>query len=165
MPKKIHLAGHLDTAELGRRYRAAKDPAERSHYQIVWLLCLGKRTAEVAEATGYSPPWIREVARRYNESGAAGLGDRRRRNPGGKDRALLTPERREELGRALQGPPPDGGMWSGPKVAEWIGERIGRGVGAQRGWEYLRALGYAPQIPRPAHAKADAAEQEAFRKG
>lgn len=36
---------------------------------------------------------------------------------------------------------------------------------AQRGWEYLRKLGHTPQeVPRPGHAEADPAEQEAFKK-
>jgi transposase len=38
MPKKIELHPHLSTEELENRYRGAKDPVERSHYQIVWLI-------------------------------------------------------------------------------------------------------------------------------
>lgn len=92
---------------------------------------------------------MREIARRHRERGTEGLGDRRHRNPGGAERALLTPEHREELGRALKAPPEDGGLWSSRKVAEWIEAKTGRrGVRAQRGWEYLRKLGHTPQVPR-----------------
>jgi transposase len=136
---------------------------KRSHYQIVWLLSQGKLTREVTEATGYKAEWIRRIAGRYNQLGEEGLGDRRRRNPGAKGRALLGPRLREELGEALSSPPADGGMWNSRKVAEWIAERVGREVGVQRGWEYLRLLGYTPQVPRPTHARADTAEQEEFR--
>jgi transposase len=163
MPKRLHLEEHLSTQELEERYRRAREPVERTHYQIVWLLSLGKLTREVAEATGYSPEWIREVSRRYNEDGAEGLGDRRHRNPGAAP--LLSPEQQQELGEALEEPPEDGGMWNSAKVASWIEERTGRRVRAQRGWEYLRRLGYTPQVPRPAHAGADEEEQEAFKKG
>ncbi len=163
MPKRLHLEEHLSTQELEERYRKARDPVERTHYQIVWLLSLGKLTREVAEATGYSPEWIREVSRRYNEGGAEGLGDRRHRNPGAAP--LLSPKQQEELGEALKEPPEDGGMWNSSKVASWIEERTGRRVRAQRGWEYLRRLGYTPQVPRPAHAGADPKEREAFKKG
>ncbi len=163
MPKRLRLEEHLSARELEDRYRKARDPVERSHYQIVWLLSSGKLTREVAEATGYSPEWIREVSRRYNERGAEGLGDRRHGNPGAAP--LLSPEQQKELGEALEETPEDGGMWNSSKVASWIEGRTGRRVRAQRGWEYLRRLGYTPQVPRPANAGADEEEQEAFKKG
>ena len=165
MPKKIRLEGHLEPEELDHRYRKAKDPVERTHYQIVWLLSEGKLTREVMEATGYSRGWIQQVAKRYNARGARGLGDCRHRNPGGSGRALLTGEQQRELAQALKEPPADGGMWNSRKVAKWIEERTGRsGVRAQRGWEYLRKLANSPQVARPAHAEADPKEQEAFKK-
>lgn len=108
---------------------------------------------------------MREVARRYNEGGPEGLGDQRHRSPGGAQRALLDAEGREGLRRALAEPPEDGGLWSSRKVAEWIEAKTGRrGVRAQRGWEYLRKLGHTPQVPRPANAKADPEEREAFKR-
>lgn len=150
------------------RYRKAKDPVERSHHQLVWLLSEGRTTREVCEVTGYSPGWVRQVARRYNERGVEGLGDRRHGNPGAKERALLDGAGEAELLEALQGPPPaslGGGMWSGPKVARWIARRTGlEKVHVQRGFEYLRKVRYSPQLPRPENASADASEREAFKK-
>jgi transposase len=163
MPKRLHLEEHLSAQELEERYRKARDPVERSHYQIVWLLAQGKLTREVADVTGYSPEWIGEVSRRYNERGVEGLGDRRHRNPGAEP--LLSKEQQQELRETLEDPPEDGGMWNSRKVAEWIEQKTGRRVRAQRGWEYLRRLGYSPQVPRPAHAGANTEEQEAFKKG
>src|SRR3954471_11745131 len=72
------LAAHLRPAELGQRYRAARSPVERSHLQIVWLLSRGRGEREVARVTGYGRRWVGEVARRYEEGGPDGLGDRRR---------------------------------------------------------------------------------------
>ena len=163
MVKELRLHPHLGADELERRYRAARDPVERAHYQIVWLLSQGRATAEVMAATGYSRGWVQAVARRYNRDGPAGLGDRRHANPGGA--ALLDDAGRGALRQALAGAAPDGGLWSRPKVAAWLAERLGRAVGAQRGWEYLRRLGRTPQVPRPAHAEADAEECAAFPKG
>ena len=76
MPKKIKLKPHLSTAELENRYREARDPVERSHYQIVWLISQGKTSAEVMEVTGYSrrSGAFKEFSRRYNERGPAALG-------------------------------------------------------------------------------------------
>jgi transposase len=166
MPKRLELSPHASTEELEHRYRKAKDPVQRSHHQIVWLLGEGRTTEEVCEVTGYSPGWVRKIARRYNELGVEGLGDRRHFNPGARERALLDEEGQAELREALCGPPPGGGMWSGPKVALWIAQRNGlEKVHVQRGFEYLRKVGMSPQVPRPSNAQgADAKEREAFKK-
>lgn len=162
MPKHIAVAADLSPAELERRYRQATDAVLARHLHLIWLLAQGKRTTVVVEATGYSPTWIRTLARRYNRDGVAGLGDRRHQNPGGA--ALLPPEQQDALRQALAQPPPDGGLWNSRKVADWIAARLGRPVRPLRGWVYLRRLGYTRQVPRPRHAKADAQAQEAFKK-
>jgi transposase len=163
MVKRLTLKAHLDTGELERRYRGSDDPVARSQWQILWLLARGEPTAAVAASTGYSPTWIYAVVRRYNAEGAAGVGDRRHRNPGAAP--LLAPDQRVALRAALAHPAPDGGAWTGPKVAAWMADRLGRPVGPQRGWAYLRRLGFSPQVPRPRHAQADPAAQAAFKKG
>jgi hypothetical protein len=53
-------------------------------------------------------------------------GARRHHNPGGT--FMLSSEQQAQLHQALDEPPPDGGLWSGPKVAHWIVEQTGRKV-------------------------------------
>lgn len=113
MPKRLELSPHASTQELEHRYRKAKDPVERSHHQIVWLLSEGRSTREVCEVTGYSLGWVRRIAHRYNERGVEDLGDRRHQNPGAKERALLDEAGEAQLLEALQGPPPGGGCGAG----------------------------------------------------
>lgn len=161
MPKRLHLQPYLSTDDLERRYRGAHDPVLRSHYQIIWLLSQGRLTREVTAITGYSANWVRELAHRYNREGSAGLGDRRAANPG--QAPLLDPVQQAALHQALTAQPPGGGQWTGPKVATWMSQRLGRPIASQRGWEYLRKLGYTPQVPRPAHIQADPAAQAAFK--
>ncbi len=163
MARTLKRPPHLALNELEQRYRRADDAVARSQWQIVWLLAGGMPTAEVARVTSYSVNWIREIARRYREEGAVGIGDRRHGNPGAPP--LLTSTQQEQLRQALGGPAPDGGLWTCHKVAAWIGRQIGRPVDPSRGWEWMRRLGFRPQRPRPRETRADLAEQEAFKKG
>ena len=155
----LAVAGHLSAAELGRRYRAARDRVERGHLQVVWLLVQGRSRSEVARVMGLSGLWVAEVVRRYNAKGPDGLGDRRRGNAGAKP--LLGAEDEAALRAALTAPPGDGGLWTGPKVATWMAARLGREVRPQRGWDYLKKLGYSAQRPRPRHAEAASPEEQA----
>jgi len=163
MPRRLTVAPHLAAEEIGHRYRSATDPVARTHWHIVWLVAAGRSCAEVAAVAGYSVDWVREVVGRWNADGPAGLGDRRRANPGAAP--LLGAAQQEELRVALGGPAPDGGLWTCRKVADWIGGRLGRPVAEARGWEYLRRLGFAPQRPRPREERADPDAQAAFNKG
>lgn len=162
MPKRLTLQPHLSVEELAQCYRQAKDPIERSHYQIVWLLAQGKTTSFVQEVTGYSVNWIRILARRYNQLGPLALLDHRHQNPGGE--TLLNDVQQAQLWQALQGKAPDGGLWNGRKVADWISQLIDRPVDRHRGWEYLRAMTFRLRVPRPSHEKADVVEQEIWKK-
>ena len=52
MARRIHLRTDISVDELERRYRAAKEPHERSWWQILWLLSRGQLAKEIAESTG-----------------------------------------------------------------------------------------------------------------
>jgi transposase len=148
------IAPHMTVAELEQRYRQAGDPVARSQWQMLWLLAGGMATAEVARVTGYSVRWVQEIARRYRADPAA-IGDRRHTNL----------KQQERLRTALCGPAPDGGIWSCRSVAGWMSQTLGRPVSTQRGWEWMRRLGFTPQRPRPRETRANPAAQEAFKKG
>ena len=162
MPKRTTLQPHQTCGELEERYRTARDPVARSQWHILWLLAQEKTVHEVAAVTSYSENWIRTLAQRYNAGGVAKIGDHRKQGRGAPP--LLSPVQHAELRAALTTTPPDGDLWDGPKVAAWIAAKTGRPVGRQRGWEYLRKLGFRILQPRPQHVKGDADAQEAFKK-
>src|SRR6478735_5215848 len=163
MARRIRLQPHLSEAELERRYRRAKEGTVRGWWQILWLLARGQTAKDIAESTGYSRYWIGQIAKRYNAEGPAGLRDKRRTDSR-RAAPLLSAEQQEELRVALQGPAPEGDRWSGRVVAEWMAARLGRPVRYQVGWVYLIRLGGRRRVPRPRHARADPAAQEAFKK-
>ena len=117
MTKRVEVKTDMTAEMLYERYRKAKDPVERTHWHMLWQVKEGKSPQEVAELFGYTPGWVRRMVRRWNAAGEAGIADNRRDLP--------------ELAEALQ-PPTDGGLWSGPKVAAWMQEKLGREIDPRR---------------------------------
>jgi transposase len=139
--RSSHEAGEQEAlirAEIALRSTSASTAIERRRWQVIDLLADGAPLAEIEAATGYRPRTIREIAQRYRECGSAGLADRRQRSLGATP--ILSEEQQRDLRQALQKRAPDGGVWTGPKVARWIAARTGKRVHRQRGWEYLRRL-------------------------
>jgi len=158
MARKIQLAPHLTVDELSERYKTAATVADGRRYHALWLIAQGHTAKAAAALTGLSDKWVRTLVQRYNGAGPAGLRDTRADNPGAAP--LLSTELQQTLFQALQRPPPDGGLWTGRKVAAWITRQTGIATHPQRGWEYLRRLGYRVQTPRPRHARAATPEQQ-----
>ena len=161
--RRIHLASSLTTVELEERYRAAKEPHERSWWQILWLLVRGQLAREIAESTGYTRYWIGRIAKRYNDEGAEGMRNRQYTHSP-RPAPLLSPEQLAELAEAVRGPAPDGDEWLGRTVAAWMRQKLGRPISAKLGWVYLVRLEGLRRKPRPRHVAADPAAQAAFKK-
>ena len=164
---QLPIAPHLSPEEIARRYRACRTGVEKTHWQVLWLLTRSQPApspAEVAPLVGLTAGWVRALVRRWNEKGPDALADRRKVTNRRKDK--LSAEQKAELYAALQGPPPDGGLWTGPKVAGYVRDRWGVAVGKPTGWRWLRGLGFSPQVPRPSNPKAaGAAERQAWKRG
>jgi len=163
MARRIHLRTDIAVEDLEGRYRAAKEPHERSWWQILWLLSRGQKAIDIAESTGYSAYWIGQIAKRYNAEGADGMRNRQYTHSH-RGQPLLSPALLAELAEAVRGPAPEGDEWLGRTVAAWIAEKLGRPVHVQLGWVYLVRLEGKRRKPRPRHVQADAAEQDAFKK-
>lgn len=162
MAKRVSIQTELTTEELHKRYRSATNAVERTHWLILWQIKEGHTPEEVASLLGYTSRWVRTIVQRWNKAGEQGIRDRRLTQPGAP--SLLTVEQQQELDHALDEPPADGGLWSGPKVAAWMQERLGRPVDPRRGWDYLQRLGRSTRVPRPQHEQSDEATQQAFKK-
>ena len=159
-----HVAAHLSIAGLEEGYRTCADACTARHYQTIWLLAQGHTVPEVSALTSFAPRWIEELLARYNVLGPRALGDLRRHN--GASPSVLKPELLERLKVRLTEPPPDGGVWTSRKVADWMAGELGlEKLSPQRGWEALKAISWSIQAPRPRNPKSARAEEiAAFKK-
>jgi transposase len=163
MPAPIKLKPHLTTEQLYKRYRDCRHPQEKLRWRALYLISNGEQASQAARRVGRSSAWMTKLARRYNRKGPDAVPDQRGEPIGRKprlDKAVAL-----ELGRALRGPAPDGGLWTAPKVASWIKARTGATVNKTTAWRWMLRLGFTLQVPPPAHRKkASPSEQEAFKK-
>ena len=157
---QLPVASHLTPEEIDQRYRSCSDAAEKSRWHVLWLVTRPDRPVSATAAAslvGFTPAWGRAILKRYNAHGPEGLTDRRQGNGA---RFKLTPPQQAELFAALQKPPADGGLWSGPKVAAFVRDRFGLVIVNQTGWLWLKDLGFRLVVPRPRHPKAATPEQQ-----
>lgn len=162
MPKRLEVASHLSGADLESRYSRCKQVAERDRLHCVLLKSRGGSATEISRILCKKPDWVRRTVRRYNEHGPDALADGRLSN--GRAR-LFSGADEEALRVALDGQAPDGGLWTGPKVALWLAERTGLRCNKRMGWVMLRRLDFRVQRPRPHQPQADKGAQDAFKKG
>ena len=162
---RLPFVRHLPVSKLRYRYTSCRHPVEKPRWHALWLLARTdhpRTPAEVADVVGLSAVTVRAVLHRWNAHGPDGVADRRRGN-GAEPK--LTPRRRDALYAALHKRPPDGGVWTGPKVARYVRDRWQVAVRPETGWRWLRDLGLTLQVPRPSHPKAaDAPTRRAWKK-
>lgn len=157
--KRLPVQVHLSADEVGDRYRHCPDAKEKTRWHLVWLLLRDDTlTCERAgPLVGLSDTHARTVLQRWNASGPDGLGDGRKRNgTAGK----LTATQQAEAFDALRQEPPDGGLWSGPKLARYARDRWGVEVCPETGWRWLKKLGFRLVVPRPRHPKAATPDEQ-----
>jgi transposase len=163
---RIDIVGQLTPKAIEKRYRSCQSLTEKEHWHVLWLMTrqgYSLSANEAALVVGRTPDAVRKVVRRYNKEGPDGLKDKRKGNSGRKP--LLTRRQQKKLFTKLQKEPPDGGIWTGPKVASWVEDQTGTYVSNVTGWQYLRMLGFTLQVPRLTHsAAATPAERTVWKK-
>lgn len=171
MPQTIELALHHTKEELSDLYKKARNPIERTRLHFLSILRNKNKNSTVLAVSiktamkrvGMKLTWAQDTVRRYNENGLSGISDARKRNGNKK---IVSEEELAELKKKIESwESPDGGLWTGPKVALYLGEILGKKVSAVTGWNYLVTLGFSLKTPRLAHEKrATSEEQKAFKK-
>jgi transposase len=171
MAQTIEIALHHTKEELTKLYKDAKNPTERTRLHFLSMLRNKNRNSSVLaisiktamKRVGMKLTWAQDTVRKYNEQGLAGTADARKNN---RRPAIVREEEKRKLKEGLlSGSSPDGGLWTGPKAAKYLGELVGKELSAVTGWRQLVSLGFSLKAPRLAHEKrATPEEQEAFKK-
>jgi transposase len=163
--RRLSVIRHRTANQAWAKYRAGRNPVEKIRWHTIWLLLRTdqpRTPAQVAQIVGVSAVSVRATLHRWNEHGPQGLTDQRANNRGAP---RLSATQQAELFAALKKRPPDGGLWSGPKVVRYVAERWDVAVRPQTGWRWLRKLGFTLQVPRPSHPnKADPATRKRWKK-
>ena len=147
-PKALHHA-----------YRHQPQGDVRSRLQGLWLLRRGWRLQAVAAAVGVHYRTVQRWVRWYREGGLAEL---RRHRLGGKGQApYLTPEPEAATRAAVA----SGRCHTAAEVRQWVEAQYGVTYTAKGIYSLLQRLKARPKVPRPIHAKADLAAQEAWKRG
>jgi transposase len=157
--KRLPVERHLSAEQARERYLACPHPVEKTRWHAVWLLLRQdqpRTPAQVAGVLGLSAVTVRDYLHRWNARGPDGLLDLRKGNGA---EPLLDAARRGALLAAVRRRHPDGGLWTGPKVALYVRDRWGVAVCPQTGWQWLRDLGFTLQVPRPSHPRAAGPDQ------
>jgi transposase len=151
MPRpRLPFVRHRTVNQIRARYRACRHPVEKTRWHALWLPARTddpRTPAQVADLVGLSAVTVREILHRWNDHGPDGVADGRKDNGA---EAKLTPRRRDALHAALRERPPDGGLWSGPKVARYARDRWGVAVCPETGWRWLVGWGSASRSHRRA---------------
>jgi len=160
--RRTCIAPHASLEEVRQLLHTEGDPIARTRLHAIYLVMQGKPQRETACILGHSLRWVASVVDRWNKAGVEALKDRRHRNPG--QRPKLTPEEQERVMEALKAPPPDGGLWTGPKLRAWVERELGKKVSLYPIYRLLHEMGFTLQVPRPQHRKGDEQAQAEFKK-
>lgn len=156
------VVNHLTLEQLQHRIKQEKDPIAQLRFLAVYHAQRGLGAQEIAQLTTRTPRWVHATLQRYNQQGPQALSDRRHTNPG--RRPQLRPEESAPVLQALQSPPPDGGLWTGEKLRQWVALRLGKRLSLNPIYRLLHTSGYRLKVPRPVPRKGDPAAQEAYKK-
>lgn len=162
MPKKLTLENHLTKRQLRRKYLGCQHSQEKKRWQALYLIAEGGVAAHVADQLGMSRNWVSETVHRYNAGGAEGVKNKAK-NEGSK---TLTAEQVSELEKQIRsGRTKDGRLWSSTEIKRWVADKTGEDIHKTTAWRMLVKLDFTRQVPRPAHEKRAAEqEQETFKK-
>lgn len=146
-------------AALREHYRQEADGEVRTRLHGLWLLRQGKPMTEIAATVGVHYRTVQRWVGWYRQGGLAEVCTRR--GGGYGQPSYLTPEQEA----AVKAEAATGAFHTAAEVRQWLDDRFGVSYTPKGIYSVLKRLKCHPKVPRPVHAKADLAAQEAWKKG
>lgn len=149
-----------DTEEaLRQRYRKEQDVHRRTWLQALWLLRQGRSPREVARLVAAGERSVARWVDWYRTGGLAGV---LAHHQGGSGRTpLLTAAQQAQVADTVA----TGQFRTAAEIRAWIAQTFAIDLRPSTVYALLDRLRCAPKVPRPQHEKANAAMQEAWKKG
>ena len=143
-------------------YTRSTCAVERRRSQLLALLAEGKPHAEVLAITRHTYQGANKIVDAYEAQGLDGIKDQRHGNRGAP--TLLSDAELLLLAQRIRADVAEGGVWNGNRVQEWVKTTLHKDLYLSRCYEFLDAVGYSQQVPRPRHVEADQERHEDFKK-
>lgn len=159
---RLSIVMHHSESELLRFEKSGRNERVKERIRAIRLLGFSSlRKKEIVKILGRSRTTLLGWSHRYNSKGVEGLQDQV--NRGGR-KPICSLICQKKIESVLSKPPPDGGLWNGPKLRLWMEQELDVKLGKAQGWKTLRRLGYTIQVPKPANTKANKKLQASFKK-
>ena len=154
----------LGPADLRVAAARSKDAAAARRMLAIALVLEGQSRTDAARSAGMDRQTLRDWVHRYNDSGVAGLENRR--NPGRPPRKL-TPEQEASIAEWVrQGPPPERNLvrWRLIDLRDEIAQQFGVQLHERTIGKLMVRLNFSRVSVRPRHPDQDEAAQETHKK-
>jgi hypothetical protein len=165
--RKTYIKPHLNDDELKFNFKNADDQKIKDRWHLLWLvqakkLETTKASVYLGHDKSYGCYWIKE----YNKKGPSVITEKKITNPNLGD-PKITKEMKNDLFKAFIEPVPEnigGGLWSGPKVSQYVKEYYNISINRVTGWYLLKGAGLSVQSVRPKHKSTNKQIKDKFKK-
>lgn len=146
--------------DLRRLYNQEKHVERRTRYHALWLIRAGRTMSEVSEIVDRHYDTICRWMDWYRDSGLSEITTRLPGQAGGAE-SYLTPEQEAHLVRRAN----EGAFRTAREIQQWLKEQFDVDYTHKGVYSLLERLEIVWKVPRPTNPKADAEQQESWKKG
>ena len=158
-PFRVNWRAEDSPGALKEVYLAERDVRLRPRLHGLWLLRAGRRLGDVASILGVHYRTVETWVGWYRRGGVDEVLSHRK---GGRGRSsYLSEDQQAELVEEVS----TGRFRTAGEIRDWIASEYGARYSSGGVYNLLARLGCTPKVPRGRHEKADADEQDAWKKG